>query len=151
VTLKQFGTVREGVRYRQRTGAYGFLIRDGKIACARVGYGEPYIYDLPGGGVDPGETPEIAVVREFIEETGLEVAVVTAAGQTAQYFVMEDGEPVNNLAHFYEVRLLAEAPERKVEPDHELVWLDPLEALLKLRHDGYAYALMKWLRACGGK
>lgn len=30
---------------------------------------------LPGGGVDPGEDPEVAVLRELAEETGLDGAV----------------------------------------------------------------------------
>lgn len=33
------------------------------------------IWVLPGGGVDDGEAPEAAVIREAKEETGLEVAI----------------------------------------------------------------------------
>ena len=33
------------------------------------------IWVLPGGGVDEGEKPEKAVVREFLEETGLSVKI----------------------------------------------------------------------------
>ena len=31
----------------------------------------PGMIDLPGGGSDPGETPEACVIREIQEETGL--------------------------------------------------------------------------------
>ncbi|MEO2019843.1 MAG: NUDIX domain-containing protein [Fuerstiella sp.] len=34
------------------------------------------IWVLPGGGIDPGESPEQAAVREVQEESGLEVRIV---------------------------------------------------------------------------
>lgn len=40
------------------------------------------VWVLPGGGVDPGESPEQAVVREVLEETGLHVKIVR---QLAEY------------------------------------------------------------------
>lgn len=36
---------------------------------------EGYFWDIPGGKVECGETPEEAVVREIKEEIGIEVAV----------------------------------------------------------------------------
>jgi 8-oxo-dGTP diphosphatase len=38
-------------------------------------------WTLPGGWVEPGETPEQAVVREIKEETGLDVHVGAVAGR----------------------------------------------------------------------
>jgi 8-oxo-dGTP diphosphatase len=144
-TINQYGTKREGLDYAARTGGYGILSINGKIACSRIGYG-PYDYDFPGGAVDPGETPEQAVVREFGEEVGLVVEVVRPIADLKHYFIHEDGTPYNNHSHIFEVRLIREEPGLKVEADHELVWLDPLLVMTHLKNAGYAWPLVLWLR-----
>lgn len=62
---------------RQRVAAYAVIIRDGRILlsrlAARVTSGE--LWTLPGGGIEHGEDPRDAVVREVAEETGLDVTV----------------------------------------------------------------------------
>jgi 8-oxo-dGTP diphosphatase len=56
------------------------------------------VWVLPGGGIDPGESPESAACREMEEETGLKIEIIR---KVAEY------TPINKLArftHFYEVR-----------------------------------------------
>jgi 8-oxo-dGTP diphosphatase len=57
----------------QRLGAYAVVIVDGRILLTRISpAGYPAgTWTLPGGGVDHGESPHDAVVRELYEETGL--------------------------------------------------------------------------------
>jgi mutator protein MutT len=50
----------------------GVLVQRGRLLLLRNDRGE---WELPGGRVDDGETPEDAVVREIQEETGLSVTV----------------------------------------------------------------------------
>ncbi|MEI9904608.1 MAG: hypothetical protein WDN06_12015 [Asticcacaulis sp.] len=39
-----------------------------------------------------------------------------------------------------------ERPDAKSEADHELVWLPPLDVITHLKNEGYAWALVLWLR-----
>lgn len=51
------------------------VIRDGKVLLARHTYGGGKgKLIIPGGYVEEGETPQEAVVREYLEETGVEIA-----------------------------------------------------------------------------
>jgi len=60
----------------QRISAYGLLLKNNELLLCRLSQrvmksaGQ---WTLPGGGLDFGESPEDAMVREFSEETGLTV------------------------------------------------------------------------------
>lgn len=54
------------------------------------------VWVIPGGGVDPGESPEQAAIREIWEETGLRVDILRKTGEYT---------PINRLSrptHVYE-------------------------------------------------
>ncbi len=144
----QFGEREPGVVYRDRPAAFGIALRDAKIAMVKVTVeGQRTWFDLPGGGVDPGEDDLAAVVREFGEETGLKVRPGALVMRACQLFRQTDGSPVNNRSGHYVVEIIGEDPALKIEEDHELVWLEPEEALRRLRHDSHAWAVLSWLRA----
>jgi 8-oxo-dGTP diphosphatase len=147
MTTPQFGEPENGRAYRNRPAAFGVLERDGRIAVVRVekpGYA-PWL-DLPGGAIDPGEDDVTAMAREFGEETGLAAIAGDRIGWADQFFVNTDGEAFNNRQSLFEAQLVAEAPHLKVETDHTLVWIDPQEAIVSLRHDSHAWAVAAWLR-----
>lgn len=64
-------------RLPERTTACGCLHRDGRVLLERRpddAKVSPGVWDLPGGHLEPGETPEHALVRELREELGVIVA-----------------------------------------------------------------------------
>jgi len=143
----QFGVPHPSLIYRDRSAAFGVLERDGLIALVAVEKpGHAAWLDLPGGALDPGEDAAAAMIREFGEEAGLAVAAGEMLGEADQFFVNTDGEAFNNRQTLFETRLLAEVTELKIETDHTLVWLAPIDAVARLRHDSHAWAVSLALR-----
>lgn len=142
----QFGAEEPGVEFRVRPTAFGVVVKDGLIACVRVDRGLASYFDLPGGAVDGEESEAEALVREFVEETGMTVAPGDRFAVAGQRFRKSDGSPVNNVGGYWTATCTAHDPEAKVEDDHELVWLTPGRAVAELRHDAHAWAVAKWTR-----
>jgi 8-oxo-dGTP diphosphatase len=142
-----FGEREAGVDYRPRPTAFGLAFREGRLACVQIDRGDGPYLDLPGGALDGDEDECAALAREFGEETGLRVRGIRRLAAASQLFRRTDGEALENRAGFWEVAIEDEVPGLKCEPDHTLVWVAPLEALRRLRHEAHAWAVAVWLRA----
>lgn len=113
----------------QRVAAYAVILRGREILLSRLA---PSIvasetWTLPGGGIEFGEHPVDAVVREVMEETGLGVTVgdpfwIGSATRTTR------GEPWQSLRLVYDGSVLPGSPApRVVEVDGSTVdarWWD---------------------------
>jgi 8-oxo-dGTP diphosphatase len=144
--MLQFGVPASGLTYLGRPAVFGLVFHEAMLACVRVDRGEGSYFDLPGGAIDGEETEEQALIREFVEETGMAIRPISRIAEAAQYFRKSDGSPVNNRGGFWIAEQLSLDPSVKVEDDHELVWLHPQTALAQLRHDAHAWAVAAWLR-----
>ena len=147
MSVPQFGDPEPGYAYPDRAAAFVVLERGGELALVRVTFksGGSRL-DLPGGGVDPGETAAQAAVRECGEEAGLRVSVDEPLTRADHFFVNEDQVRHDTRGLFFAARFVAEAPELKIEDDHALVWMTPHEALVKLDRESHAWAVVAWLR-----
>ncbi|WP_377644321.1 NUDIX hydrolase [Oryzobacter terrae] len=98
-------TERAGVTPHQRVAAYAVVVEDGRLLltqlAARTGAGGRW--NLPGGGLDPGEGPRDAVVREVLEETGQVVEGVELVDVMTQHWI---GRSPRGLEDYHAVRLL---------------------------------------------
>jgi 8-oxo-dGTP diphosphatase len=57
----------------------GILVENGRVLLTQRAFGQsfPFLWEFPGGKVEPGESPEAALVREFREEVGITIGDIT--------------------------------------------------------------------------
>lgn len=88
--IRRFGAAAEaGRRYHRRPGAYAILPLDGGLIMTHQSAPEPEI-QLPGGGIDPGESPVSALHREVFEETGWHIGTPRWLGTFRRFAYMPE-------------------------------------------------------------
>lgn len=75
---------------RVRLAAYGVIVRDDQILLAHWNERGRSGWTLPGGGVEPGEAPIEAAVREVWEETGYHAAMDELLGIDSRIIPVRD-------------------------------------------------------------
>ena len=99
---------------RIRVRACGIAIRDNAILLVKhEGIGRKNVlWAPPGGGVEPGESSQEALKREFFEETGLDVEVGDFI------FINEFIEkPLHAIELFFQVNIPDEVPQLGADPE----------------------------------
>lgn len=80
-------------------GAYVVCVRDREVLLVRFTDGERWT--LPGGGLDHGEDPRDAAVREVAEETGLTVVLDALLDVGSRVWHQPDGSALHALRILY--------------------------------------------------
>ena len=124
-----------------------FVIRNKKILMEKLSYpslGDRVFYSIPGGGIEDGETPEQAAIRELKEECGLDGTIVRKLtelynnNRTEHVFevkVPDDQEPITG----YD----PEEAENEDPPLKEVLWLALDEISEKDRAFLWGYGLIQ--------
>ena len=114
---------------KYRKTCYGFVMHDDKVLLSFNR--EINEYSLPGGGVEPGESLEQCLKREFLEEVGFNILKTEEFINIDCFWVRRDGNDMETDANF----LFAEVDMLDIKPPleefHEYIWVDKSQ-LLKL-------------------
>ena len=104
-TLSGKNVAIQAERLQFRPSVYGLVVHDERLLVIRM-RSTPHLF-VPGGGVEPAESLEMALHREVREETGIEVDVERLAGVGESFFYYDrDDEAYHCLAIFYRCRPL---------------------------------------------
>lgn len=134
--IRRFGeTPRADIRYRLRPGVYAILPRGRQILVTHQSEPVPEL-QLPGGGIDSGESALRALHREVFEETGWIIAQPRRLGAFRRFTYMPEYRFwAEKLCVIYLAR-----PVRPMgppsEPGHRAIWISPDDALRDLGNAG---------------
>lgn len=144
--IPRFGTPpRRDVTYKLRPGAYAVLLKGGQVLLTHQAAPEPE-FQLPGGGIDPGEGPVVALMREVFEETGYRISKPRRLGGFRRFTFMPEYDLwAEKLCNIY-----VATPTLRIgppsEPGHDAVWMTVEAAVACLGNDGDRHFSAQFLR-----
>lgn len=134
--IRRFGKFPDvGRSYKTRPGVYAILPRGGDLLLTFQAGGHNE-FQLPGGGIDAGESPLAALHREVREETGWIIGSPRKLGAFRRYTYMPEydlwAEKVCAIYVAKPVRRLSDPSEA----DHIDIWMAAETAAVRLYNAG---------------
>lgn len=134
--IRRYGeAVKAGQRYRRRPGAYAILLRGDQMLTTFQELPKPE-FQLPGGGIDPGEHPVAALNREVMEETGWTMRIRRRLGVFRRFCYMPDYDLWAEKLCSVWLAQPGVALGPPSEPGHSAVWMPVSEAAHLLGNPG---------------
>lgn len=143
--IRRYGEPPEtGRYYRRRPGVYAILPSGRNLLLTHQAEPKPE-FQLPGGGIDPGEAPLRALYREVLEETGWRIARPQRLGAFKRFTYMPEYDLwAEKLCIVYTAR-----PVRclgtPTETGHTATWMPPNVAVELLGNQGDADFVRRWV------
>jgi 8-oxo-dGTP diphosphatase len=134
--IRRFGeAIIRGKVYRHRPGAYAVLALGDAVLLTHQAEPVPE-FQLPGGGIDPGESPVPALFREVREETGWLIAAPRRIGAFRRFAYMPEYDKwAEKLCTIYLARPVRRLGPPK-EPGHRAIWMPARQAATLLGNAG---------------
>jgi len=137
--IRRFGNPPlKNTAYQNRPGVYALLVRGDDLLLTFQSRPLPE-FQLPGGGIDPGESPVTALYREVYEETGWTISRPQRVGAFRRFVYMPEYDIyADKLCTIY----IAQPVRRlgpPIEPDHDAVWMPKHDAARILGNSGDRY------------
>lgn len=147
--MRRFGqSKRKGQEYILRPGVYAILPLGKEVLLTHQSKPSPE-FQLPGGGVDPGESQLCALHREVMEETGWRIAFARRLGAFRRFVYM----PEYNIWAEKVCTIYVARPIRKLGPPseagHQAVWASPDAAVNIITNEGDRAFIQRYYSSTG--
>ena len=140
-------------KYFRRHGAYAILPKKGQFLVTHQG-GIHDEFQLPGGGIDPGESPISALHREVMEETGWTVSNIRFFHRFRFFTFMPDYDMwAEKICHIFTASPGYRKLSKPKEPEHSahFVTREAFPSILAVEGDRWCAQRfiqhqLKWLK-----
>ena len=151
----------QALPYRPNVGIM-LVNRDDRVFVAQRLDSKNDAWQMPQGGIDKGEDPQTAALRELEEETGVRPDLVRVVAQTGDWLSYDlpdelipriwGGKYRGQKQHWFLLRFLGDDDQIDIETDHpefsRWEWIDPSELvdrIVPFKRDVYARVLREFL------